>query len=63
MRSARARRQDQIFGMLGQRQPIEHGLQPAAVVVRVSNQHGSQQARAIFGNDQLLIDLATFVDE
>ncbi len=40
---AGARRQNQVFRVLGQRQAVEHHLQPGAVVVGVADQHRAQQ--------------------
>ena len=60
---APAWRQNQVFGIFRQRQPVEHCLQPAAVVVSVADQHCSQKPGTILGDDQLLVDLAALVNE
>jgi hypothetical protein len=58
-----ARRQDQLFGVLGQRHRVERHLQQRAVVGRVADQDRAQQLLAVFRDHQLLVDAGRLVCE
>jgi len=49
--------------VLGHREAVEHHLQPGAVVVGVTDHDCAQQFGTVLGDNQLFVDLTTFVDE
>src|SRR5882762_6566597 len=56
-----ARRQDQVFGVLGQRQGVLRHLQETAVFVGVADQDRAEQVLAVAGDHEPLVDTRRLV--
>src|SRR5882762_6618168 len=56
-----ARRQDQVFGVLGQRQGVQRHLQETAVFVGVADQDRAEQVLAVAGDHEPLVDTRRLV--
>ena len=61
--ATRAHRNDQLFRLLGQRDAVQHHLQPRAVIARITDEHATQDTLAVLADDELLVELLAFVDE
>ena len=48
--------ENQLFGCVGQRGAAAHDLRELGVVVGVADQDAAEQTRAIFADDELLVD-------